>query len=635
LKSVPTLNKQLEHLKTVGIFLLVGLIAGLVYVFSIPPWQHYDEPGHFEYAWLIANKPGIPTYLSYDQGMRREVAASMIEHGFFRDLAYRPNLLSVYEPIWIGIEQTNDPPTYYWLAAIPLRVFQYTDITFQMYLSRLVSLGLFLITIAAAYGITTELTPEKHRLRWMVPLTLALLPGTLDIMTSINNDVGATAIFSLYLWVSIGLIKRGFNWMRFLSLLVLGVLCFFTKNTVAIAAPLTILPIIFSLLREGKRRYAWGLITALTVIGAFLLFEWSEAAGWYRVSHHTEATRIRHAEAVIGNHVLEHTLEESHRSQIFQIIPFSKLEPLKGAELTLGAWIWADHPVMVQFPYVFYGGRLNSQMIELSTEPTFFAQSFTLPNETNRSQIILSPESPNSESPVTIFYDGLTLAQGKRPLDQPPIPESASGATGNWGDDHYTNIIRNGTAHAGWLRIRPQVENFIDDFFPDRPSLILASFIDWEGAGWYYRGTAHNLFHTFWGKFGWANVALEGSKPYRPLLVFTVLAGFGMIYTAIENRKFIPWDIVLFLAFILIFLWGSTLVRGISSISGAIFIPSARYASPAIIPTLLLLCTGWAAYLSQIEQRFKIHPLVLPGLYLTLFLILNVFAVSSIIRFYS
>jgi hypothetical protein len=34
--------------------LLLAAINGLFYIFIVPPWQHYDEPNHFEYIWLLA-----------------------------------------------------------------------------------------------------------------------------------------------------------------------------------------------------------------------------------------------------------------------------------------------------------------------------------------------------------------------------------------------------------------------------------------------------------------------------------------------------------------------------------------------------------------------------------------------------
>ena len=217
------------------LMLLLALGMGFIFIFLVPPWGHYDEPTQFEYTWLIANRPGLPDIGEYDQSMRREIAASMIEHDFFRDLGFQSNLLSATEEIWIGISQIGSKPLYYWAAALPLRLIQATDVTFQLTVVRLVSLLFYLVTVAAAYGLAVELTPAKHPLRWLLPLSILLLPSFVDIMTAVNDDVGATALFSLFLWAGVRLINRGFNWLRIFTLFTLALLCFFTKSTVMIA----------------------------------------------------------------------------------------------------------------------------------------------------------------------------------------------------------------------------------------------------------------------------------------------------------------------------------------------------------------------------------------------------------------
>ena len=109
--------------QVLSIALVFALVHGLIYVFIVPPWQHYDEPNHFEYFWFIASRGVLPAPGDYDQDMRRAVAASMIENGFFKDLGPAPNVNSEAEPIWIGgYSQLTNPPLYYILAALPLIV---------------------------------------------------------------------------------------------------------------------------------------------------------------------------------------------------------------------------------------------------------------------------------------------------------------------------------------------------------------------------------------------------------------------------------------------------------------------------------------------------------------------------------
>ena len=192
MRSIKTLWSKLtqEH-QVLSLMLFLGLLLGLIFIYLVPPWQHYDEPTQFEYAWLIANHAGVPDDGKFDQSMRREVAASMIEHDFFQDLGSPPNLLSSDKPIWIGISQIGIQPLYYWLAALPLQLLETADITFQLYVSRFVSLLFYLITIIVAYGIAVDLTPNNHPLLWLLPISIIMLPSFVDIMTAANDDVGA------------------------------------------------------------------------------------------------------------------------------------------------------------------------------------------------------------------------------------------------------------------------------------------------------------------------------------------------------------------------------------------------------------------------------------------------------------
>jgi hypothetical protein len=87
-----TIKTQRKEHWLMAIVILLGVINGLIYVFIYPPWQHYEEPSHFEYAWLIASRLSLPKYPAYDQSERRLIAASMVRHNFFKDLGFLPDL---------------------------------------------------------------------------------------------------------------------------------------------------------------------------------------------------------------------------------------------------------------------------------------------------------------------------------------------------------------------------------------------------------------------------------------------------------------------------------------------------------------------------------------------------------------
>jgi hypothetical protein len=224
-----------------AVVLLVGLLHGLVYVLIVPPWQHYEEPTHFEYSWMILTRRSIPDLGAYDNAIRRELAISMADHGFFRHLGPIPNLdAPASEPIWIGQGQADTAPLFHIIMAVPLSLFANAGVTTQLYAVRLTCLGLYILLLWIAYLLVAELTPPGHSLRWAVPLGLALLPPLTDIMTAYNDDAGAIFFFSLFLLAAVRLLRRGPSPWRILAVLGLAGLCALTKTTGLIAVPLAL-----------------------------------------------------------------------------------------------------------------------------------------------------------------------------------------------------------------------------------------------------------------------------------------------------------------------------------------------------------------------------------------------------------
>jgi len=235
------------------ILITLALLNGLVYTFLVPPWQHYDEPNHFEYAWLAAHRPGWPQEGDFDREMRRATLRSMIAHDFFRGMGGHPDVDA--EIPWIGaVPQVGDAPLYYWLAAWPLRLFSPLDILPQLYAARLVSLALFLLTVFLAWETTALLVPPDSPLRWMAPAFLAALPSFVDIMTAVNNDAAAAAVFALFLYAATRLVQRGWRWQEGALLAVSAALSLLAKRTVFFTPLLLPVVLLFTFLRGRRAR---------------------------------------------------------------------------------------------------------------------------------------------------------------------------------------------------------------------------------------------------------------------------------------------------------------------------------------------------------------------------------------------
>jgi hypothetical protein len=621
--------------------LLLALANGLLYAFIVPPWQHYDEPNHFEYIWLLVERIERPHSGDYDSAMRQWVAQSMVEHGFYDGWGTPPDLTS--EKPWIGqYSQLDEPLGYYLLAGLPWFLLPSDAISAQLYAARLVSLVLFLVTVLAGWGLVVEITPEGHPMRFLIPMTMALLPGYVDLMTSVNNDVGAIAVFSLFLWSSLRLVRRGPSFWTLLAVLITTGLCLITKRTVYIALPLLGIALLFAFLRGKLRILAWGLVILSGILGILLGFSWGDTALWYRDTSQEVPTRISLPQAPEGGAALRLVIQPGASDvKLVQMLPVKVAKPLSGQPLTLGGWIWATQPLEINSIQlgILDGRQIFGEQVEIDQTPQFFALTVIPTGNTATTWVLLEPgKNLDIDQPVEIFYDGLVLTQGSFSADQPPIY-----AEDSWGGAPYDNLLRNGSAESSWFYLRPWADALASQFFSDYAgqesfSLTIYSLLDWPSSGWYYQLVGANLFRTYWAKFGWAHVPLMGAKPYaRILLPFTVLAfiGVGVAFWQRWHRLAkLPWDALFLLGITILIVWGLVIIRGSTYLLIRPYFAVARYAYPAIIPTVLFLCTGWMSVLSTLERWLRLPGWVKYAVYLGLFLLFNVYALFSILAFY-
>ncbi|MDE3090564.1 MAG: DUF2142 domain-containing protein [Chloroflexota bacterium] len=616
---------------------LLGLVHGLIFVFVMPPWQHYEEPSHFEYAWLIASRQSLPEYPAYDQSKRREIAASMIKHGFFNGLGFLPDLDSQAQPIWIGINVTGALPLYHILVALPLRFILNADVDTQLYAARLVSLALYLSTIWLAYKVLCEFVPLGHPLRWIVPGTMALLPGFTDLMTAVNNDVGATFVFSLFLLASVRLILRGFSLGRFIGVLVAAGVCLLTKNTVLVAFPLVLLAVVLALHRSRWWIAACALFFVASIIATVSVFSWGDASLWYRDSMQEKPTQARRSEAPVGNYAigLETPLGSAETSRVSQPLLADQVQELKGKTVTIGAWIWATAPTQAQLPMLSDGYQASVQQVNVDVRPSFHASQVMIAKDADRVSVILQavPTQGQNEA-VTVFYDGIILLEGEWPLETPPVFDDPRGEQGNWGNRQFRNRIRNASAEWAWPFVQPWVE-MLSKRFPWAAHLSPTSFVnallDLQNSSGIYRATVSRLFQTFWGYFGWGHISLP-SICYQVLKWITVLSllTFPLGLWSIGRMKSMSWKLTMaWLGFAMLTIWSSVFIRALPSLFGQIYIPTARYGYPAIIPTMMFLSIGWCAGLPS-QRWLKLCTY----LYFVGFLVLDLISIMTIVSFY-
>lgn len=584
--------------------------------------------------------------------MHRWVVESMAAHDFYRDLGGPPDLSDPDREVRIGgYSQLSDPPLYYLFASLPMRLLPERAVEVQLYAGRLVSLGFYLLALLAACALVDELAGPANPLRWTAPVALALLPAFTDVMTAVNNDAGAIAAFSWFLWAAVRLVRRGFSVRDFvwcLAALALGIML---KRTAWIGAPLLPAVLLFSLLRGRQIRYAWG---ALALAAAVLLagvFSWDGTAAWY--TRPGSRVRLSPGEGApappLGRYVfrLEHSPGDLHPSP-FQLLSQKSLSGLRGQTVTLGAWMWAagetggEAPAAARLELLTVRPeeRRYSQSMSLTNEPHFIAFWLDLPAGMDRAWISLAPAAALE---AELYLDGIVLVDGQRPLDQPPVFENDQALHGEWGGQPFTNLIRNASAERSWPQIRTWAEQWGSRLFPDygydRPSLALYTLLDSPGAGGYYRTLGKVLLQTFWAKFGWGHVPVAGRFSYPFLALFTLLGLSGALFALVRSARIdircIPGASLFFLGLAAAAVWGLTFVRGSNYLLVAPYYPVARYAYPAVIPTLLLLCSGWLEAARTFQARFRLPAWAGAGVVIAVFLVLDLLSVLSLQSYYS
>lgn len=618
---------------------VLGIIHGLLMVFVMPPWQHYDEPTHFEYAWLIAHNLRLPEPGDVSASMRREVAASMVEHGFFDNLDFKPHLLGKPHEIWLGISQLADPPGYYLVASLPLLFFPFLDVTTQLTLARLVSLGLYALTLVCGYGIARELTPANHPLQWLVPLTMALLATFTDLMTAVNNDVGATLAFSIFLWIGVRIVRHGLNLKRLAALSLISLLCLFVKSNVWIAIPLAAGLLLFMASHSIRLRWVvWaGTVTimGLALVGAL---NWGDAARWYR--HTTapdadEPTRQRMASAPLGDHALVIPIQNAQETPLtlYQPLSPSQVAQLQGRSVTLAGWAWADALTQIDSPALWVDRQVKTKRLQVTTLPQFWAFQASIPQGASQIQIVVNPGFAEGEEATHLYLDGITLVKGRRPLDQTPVFDGSQASSGTWGGQPIHNLARNASYESAWVTLKPRWDSWLRRNTSIHLNRALSALQDYSTFGWVFRWSAVNLFESFWGRFGWNHISIP--RPWYLLGFFLSVSGLaGTLYRLAHRWKHWPSAYKAALAWLAsaaIVIWLQALTRMAFPVWGQrLFLPSARYAYPAIVPTVLALTAGWTVFV----KRPPATRLWL-ALWVLALITLDLVSILTIIRFYS
>jgi len=628
--KIKTLLSQLSatiRKRPLHAILLLALLHGLIYVFMIPIWWHHEEPGHFEYAWLIANRDEWPKANEYDNNLRKQIAESMFASGHGNLFNVSPRGLD-NDPIKIGGIPARRKPVYYWLVSWPLKMVRNQSVVVQLYVGRLTSLLLFLVSIWLAWLFMGELVKKGHPLHWMVPFSLALLPGYLDNMTSVHDDVIGAVVSAFFLWLSVRGIKKGFSILTFVGWVTSVVLCYFSRDTTVPLVFLAPLVPLFRILKQ-KTYLVMGIVFLLAAIilsTKFVTFQ--DASQWFAYPAGDQSARLKMSQAPFGDYVISLSNDGGIKNFGQSFSP-GFIKPLREKTFTLGSWIWADKPTRLRLPIIKYrtpDGIANSpkKTVLVGTTPTFYTTTINIPYEAGHTW--LSIKIPENTSKV--YYDGFVLAEGEF-SSTPPVFNDDNLLSGTWDGKSFTNLIRNPSAEHAWLGVSKasnilKLRSYID------PALYLQTIQDIQGFGWYYKISLSSLFQSFWGQGAGTEISLLGGFTYDILKVISLLALLGCLLYIRQSPSLFLRPEMLFMLLVIFLIWTISLFRGTFWVFYYVpLVPYARYAFPAFLPTLLLFSAGILKCLQWITIRYEFEK-SLPALaFQTLMFSLAIYAIFS------
>ncbi|MBE3071378.1 MAG: glycosyltransferase family 39 protein [Acidobacteria bacterium] len=248
--------------RLVALASLVFLVRAVFALAVIPPWQHPDEPQHFEAIRTIAIAPRLDFTKRADPAVEQEIFQSMAAFGWWRHVG-QPEPVTVppsfaEDPYFVKVSVQgvlDAPPVYYAIAAGLVRALGLRDLLVQLYAVRVLSVVFGLATLWLVWAGTRQLF-ESVEIAAGVTGLLAVHPQFLLSATSANPDALVNLLAALIYWQFARLATGRQVYGSFGVILLAAVAAVFTKRS---GAPLLVMAgvaaawLLIAMTRRGGR----------------------------------------------------------------------------------------------------------------------------------------------------------------------------------------------------------------------------------------------------------------------------------------------------------------------------------------------------------------------------------------------
>lgn len=306
---------------------LIGLLAAVfvtstAWALLMPPFLAPDENSHFGYAQTLAESFELPgkanrdlfsteQELAHDRSNSEQTAAVLQTKPEWSKLAF--TRWRQEEAQLTDSDRTDgggpnpassNPPLYYLYEAPAYRAASGGNIFDRLYLMRLWSALLVLVTASAAWLLAGELFQRKRPLQLVAAAVAGLQPMVTFLSASVTPDGLLFALWSVALWLGVRILKRGLSFVDGTALFAVVGLAIATKATSYALLPAALLVLAvgaFRLRGTGNRRIALIASTALVAL-ALPVGGWlATAAALDRPAVNTVGTAPGHRAPTITN----------------------------------------------------------------------------------------------------------------------------------------------------------------------------------------------------------------------------------------------------------------------------------------------------------------------------------------------
>jgi hypothetical protein len=508
------------------------------------------------------------------------------------------DLQNLRESFFMPRQVGGDPPLYFILAAIPLKLLAARPVEQQLVALRVFGALLTAATVLCAYAATRELLPHARSLALAVALGLALQPMFVFIGVGASNDSLANLIGAAICWVLIRLVRYGVSLRRatvMLALLAAGAL---TKRTLL---PETLLLLVLALGWAFVRvvRAARGLPARLAAGGLALL---AIGAGVWAV------VALSRADTLAADWVIPSTPAGVPSPRVLRAPgsqqPALELPPglIALQDVPDVASEWAQNQTLHFSAHIWTARGEGRGFIAID----FGWAKTEIPFETDQAGRVVSVATfvplycpflhVEVRSEQGLLYADRLVAESDR---QPGL-----------------NILSNGDVGEPAFRAGSMLDQ-------------MRRYLRWRELAWVWRSgrlleappmgweLPRVFFVSFWGQFGWMSLPLVGGTPWERTLALICLGGiFGTAGWLLSMRGPVwqRWAIVLVVLIaatetLLPLLYAYTQPR-------SQVLQQGRYAFPALVPIALILALGWRTLL---PARWRTAGLVIGLGFCTLF----------------